>query len=155
PRLSQPDRSVWGTSQKRNPEIKQGGNWRTRRGSGVLNLRESGSAQGVTMLTKPGSGGLLDWAPGNAVFCGVTMTNLFGRTRFYSFLLAAALLVAGGPALAEKRVALVIGNAAYQNVPRLPNPVNDGNTIATTLKDAGFDVVDNRHDMSAADTRRA
>ena len=83
------------------------------------------------------------------------MTKLFGRPKFYSLLLAAALLVAGGPAFAEKRVALVIGNAAYQNVPRLPNPVNDGNTIATTLKDAGFDVVDNRHDLSAADTRRA
>src|SRR5690242_6085524 len=83
------------------------------------------------------------------------MTNLFGRTKFFQFFLAAALLLASGPAFAEKRVALVIGNAAYQNVPRLPNPVNDGNTIATTLKDAGFDVVDNRHDMSAADTRRA
>jgi uncharacterized caspase-like protein len=83
------------------------------------------------------------------------MTNLFGRTKFYQFLLAAALLLASGPAFAEKRVALVIGNAAYQNVPKLPNPVNDGNTVASTLKDAGFDVVDNRHDMSAADTRRA
>ncbi|MBI5320706.1 caspase family protein [Bradyrhizobium sp.] len=83
------------------------------------------------------------------------MTNLFGRTKFYQFFLAAALLLTAGPALAEKRVALVIGNAAYQNVPKLPNPVNDGNTIATTLKDAGFDVVENRHDMSAADTRRA
>jgi uncharacterized caspase-like protein len=83
------------------------------------------------------------------------MTNLFGRTKFYSFCLAAALLLVGQPAFADKRVALVIGNAAYQNVPRLPNPVNDGNTIATTLKDAGFDVVDNRHDLGAADTRRA
>src|ERR1700741_4298021 len=83
------------------------------------------------------------------------MTNLFGRTKFYSFFLAAALLLAGGPALAEKRVALVIGNAAYQNVPRLPNPVNDSSTIAATLKDAGFDVVDSRRDLAAADTRRA
>src|SRR5438128_2637251 len=83
------------------------------------------------------------------------MKNLFGRSEFYSFLLAAALLLAGGPALAEKRVALVIGNAAYQNVARLPNPVNDGATIAATLKDAGFDIVDNRHDLGAADTRRA
>ena len=82
------------------------------------------------------------------------MTNLFGR-RFSQFFLAAALLLGAEPALAEKRVALVIGNAAYQNVPRLPNPVNDGNTIAATLKGAGFDVVDNRHDLSAADTRRA
>jgi hypothetical protein len=31
----------------------------------------------------------------------------------------------GGPALAETRVALVIGNSAYQNVNRLANPVND------------------------------
>ena len=38
---------------------------------------------------------------------------------------------------------------------QLPNPVNDGATVATTLKDAGFDVVDSRHDLSAADTRRA
>ena len=91
----------------------------------------------------------------NCQFSGVAMTNLFGRTRFYSFCLAAALLLVGQPAFADKRVALVIGNAAYQNVPRLPNPVNDGNTIATTLKDAGFDVVDNRHDLGAADTRRA
>src|SRR6201991_1313079 len=83
------------------------------------------------------------------------MTNLFGRTKIYSLFLAAALLLAGGPAFAEKRVALVIGNAVYQNVPRLPNPVNDSSTIATTLKDAGFDVVDSRHDLSAADTRRA
>ena len=83
------------------------------------------------------------------------MTNLFGPSTFRSLFLATALLLTAGPALADKRVALVIGNAAYQNVPRLPNPVNDGNTIAATLKGAGFDVVENRHDMSAADTRRA
>jgi hypothetical protein len=83
------------------------------------------------------------------------MTNLFGRTKFYSLFLAAALLLAGGPALADKRVALVIGNGAYENAPKLTNPVNDGNTMAATLKGAGFDVVDNRRDMSAADIRRA
>jgi hypothetical protein len=83
------------------------------------------------------------------------MTNLFGRTKFYSFCLAAVLLLVGEPAFADKRVALVIGNAAYQNVARLPNPVNDSATMATTLKDAGFDVVDSRHDLGAADTRRA
>src|SRR6188768_2363281 len=83
------------------------------------------------------------------------MTNLFGRTKFYQFFLAAALLLLSQPAFAEKRVALVIGNAAYQNVAKLPNPVNDGATIATTLKGAGFDVVDSRHDLGAAETRRA
>jgi uncharacterized caspase-like protein len=83
------------------------------------------------------------------------MTNLFGRTKFYQFFLAAALLLLSQPAFAEKRVALVIGNAAYQNVAKLPNPVNDSATIATTLKGAGFDVVDSRHDLGAAETRRA
>jgi hypothetical protein len=29
------------------------------------------------------------------------------------------------PGHAEKRVALVIGNSAYRNVPALPNPIND------------------------------
>lgn len=83
------------------------------------------------------------------------MTNLFSFTRLHWLVLAAAFLLAGGPALADKRVALVIGNAAYLNVPRLPNPVNDGNTIAATLQGAGFDVVDSRHDLPAAETRRA
>ena len=41
------------------------------------------------------------------------------------------LIVLPSVAHAEKRVALVIGNAVYQNVPRLPNPVNDGATIAS------------------------
>jgi hypothetical protein len=71
------------------------------------------------------------------------------------FFLAATLLLACQPAWAAKRVALVLGNSAYQNVARLPNPVNDGAAIAATLKDAGFDVVDSRHDLAAAETRRA
>src|SRR5947209_4752412 len=82
--------------------------------------------------------------------------KLPGSLGLRGFFLAAALLVGVcQPAFAEKRVALVIGNAVYQNVPRLPNPVNDGATIASTLKNAGFDVVDSRHDLTAADTRRA
>ena len=59
------------------------------------------------------------------------------------------------PAFAEKRVALVLGNSAYQNVAPLANPVNDSARIAATLKDAGFDVVDSRRDLPAAETRRA
>jgi uncharacterized caspase-like protein len=73
----------------------------------------------------------------------------------YRFFLAAVLLLACQPAFAEKRVALVIGNSAYQNVPPLPNPVNDGTVIAAKLRDAGFDVVDSRHDLGAVETRRA
>ena len=39
----------------------------------------------------------------------------------------------------EQRVALVIGNAAYRIDP-LDNPVNDARLVATSLKQAGFDV---------------
>jgi hypothetical protein len=42
---------------------------------------------------------------------------------------------------AEKRVALVIGNGAYQKVSRLPNPTNDAKAIAGMLRAAGFDEV--------------
>ena len=70
-------------------------------------------------------------------------------------LAAAASLLVCQPAFAEKRVALVLGNSAYQNVAPLANPVNDGARIAATLKDAGFDVVDSRRDLPAAETRRA
>src|SRR6266704_4776033 len=68
---------------------------------------------------------------------------------------AAALLLLAEPAFAEKRVALVLGNSNYQNVAPLANPVNDSAKIASTLKDAGFDVVDSRRDLPAAETRRA
>jgi uncharacterized caspase-like protein len=70
-------------------------------------------------------------------------------------LLAALLLLASQPAFTEKRVALVLGNSAYQNAPALTNPVNDGSVIAAKLKEAGFDVVDSRHDLPALETRRA
>src|SRR5260221_2629814 len=52
----------------------------------------------------------------------------------------AALLVAA-PAWAEKRVALVIGNSAYQNIPPLDNPRNDARVIANTLVGLGFTLV--------------
>ncbi|MBZ0148889.1 MAG: caspase domain-containing protein [Pseudorhodoplanes sp.] len=42
---------------------------------------------------------------------------------------------------AEKRIALVIGNATYQNTPALSNPVNDGEDLAAALRRVGFTVV--------------
>src|ERR1700720_4645960 len=81
--------------------------------------------------------------------------NLHGYPTLRFFLAAALLLLVCQPAFAEKRVALVLGNSAYQNVARLANPVNDGAMIAATLKAAGFDVVEERHDLPAAETRRA
>lgn len=49
-------------------------------------------------------------------------------------------LISSFAAKAQSRVALVIGNSAYQNVPALPNPVNDANDISAALKQLGFDV---------------
>ncbi|MBI5319877.1 MAG: caspase family protein [Bradyrhizobium sp.] len=61
----------------------------------------------------------------------------------------------GSPALAEKRVALIIGNSSYDKVARLPNPANDAALVAETLKTAGFDDVSLRRDLKIADMRRA
>ena len=40
----------------------------------------------------------------------------------------------------KRRLALVIGNGAYENAP-LKNPVNDANDMASILKELGFDVI--------------
>ena len=46
--------------------------------------------------------------------------------RFWiAALSVAALLVSGNTALADKRVAFVVGNGAYKNVAPLPNPAID------------------------------
>ena len=44
------------------------------------------------------------------------------------------------PCLADKRVALVIGNGAYKNSPTLANPPNDAADVAEALKAIGFEV---------------
>ena len=46
------------------------------------------------------------------------------------------------PALADKRIALVIGNSAYRNTVPLPNPRNDATDVAKALKAVGFTVVE-------------
>lgn len=45
------------------------------------------------------------------------------------------------PALAEKRVALVIGNDRYASVTPLRKAVNDARAVAAVLKEIGFDVI--------------
>ncbi len=54
-------------------------------------------------------------------------------------------LVAGclsrGPALADKRVALVIGNGAYAHAPQLSNPAHDAEDVAAALKRSNFEVI--------------
>ncbi len=57
-------------------------------------------------------------------------------------------------ALADKRVALVIGNSGYQNVNKLPNPAKDAAAMAAMLTKMGFDVVNNKEDATIADMRK-
>ena len=49
--------------------------------------------------------------------------------------------LATSQAWAAKRVALVVGNSAYVNAPVLPNPKNDAEAVAASLKGLGFEVV--------------
>ncbi len=48
---------------------------------------------------------------------------------------------AGVKATGEKRLALVIGNSAYQNTSPLPNPQNDAVDMKATLEALGFEVI--------------
>src|SRR5215472_4934483 len=43
-----------------------------------------------------------------------------------------------GPAQAEKRVALLVGNNGYENVPRLETAINDARALGETLRTQDF-----------------
>ncbi|PDS45863.1 peptidase [Rhizobium anhuiense] len=67
------------------------------------------------------------------------------RLCAYLLIVAAMLLSIGTvhAAITEesgRRVALVIGNSVYKTLPSLPNPANDVEEVASTLRAAGFDV---------------
>jgi hypothetical protein len=77
--------------------------------------------------------------------------------RILQFAGAAAIaagLLSASPAFAQdKKVALVIGNAAYKNVVSLKNPVNDAADTGDALKRIGFDVI-TLSNAPVADMRR-
>jgi hypothetical protein len=80
------------------------------------------------------------------------------RNRLYAiiFVIAASVgLLSATPALAEKRVALVIGNSAYKYAAPLANTLNDAKAISDLLTKAGFDVVESRADLGVVDFKRA
>ena len=63
--------------------------------------------------------------------------------RFWiTALSVAAFLFSGSAAFADKKVAFVVGNSAYKNVPQLPNPASDAKAMAQILRNVGFDVVE-------------
>jgi len=70
----------------------------------------------------------------------VSLHVLRGAWRWLGLaVLAGALL--SGEALAERRVALIVGNAAYEHTNPLKNPTNDARDLAETLKALDFDVL--------------
>jgi Caspase domain len=71
------------------------------------------------------------------------------------FIVLSVLLFAGGEAFADRRVALVIGNASYSHAPALDNPVNDVTAISVMLEGAGFQVVETRSNLDNMEMRRA
>src|SRR5215471_2546786 len=87
---------------------------------------------------------------------------MFGASRVYRMLRAASAVVLAAlsiwifsaPAFAEKRIALVIGNSAYQKVPPLANPARDADAMSAMFKNAGFDVVQSRRNLGIGDMRR-
>jgi uncharacterized caspase-like protein len=62
--------------------------------------------------------------------------------------------ISADSAVAEKRVALVVGMSNYRQVPRLANPARDAEAMSSLFKKAGFDVVDSERDLSISDLRR-
>lgn len=56
-------------------------------------------------------------------------------------LLAAGILLGSHAALAENRVALVIGQSNYRAVVPLPNPANDAKAMSRMLAESGFEVL--------------
>jgi hypothetical protein len=84
------------------------------------------------------------------------LSNWTGTFRALATVIALLSLLSAGPAAAEKRIALVVGNTAYQNITRLDNPRNDATLMAETLSGLGFTLIGGRAqldlDKAALDT---
>ena len=62
------------------------------------------------------------------------------RHALRSAIVVGGIVAGSSAALAENRVALVIGELAYRMVTPLPNPANDAQAMSQLLRDAGFEV---------------
>ena len=62
------------------------------------------------------------------------------RHALLKIIVTASLLLVAESAFAENRVALVMGQSAYDSVPKLPNPANDAKAVAELLTNSGFEV---------------
>jgi uncharacterized caspase-like protein len=63
------------------------------------------------------------------------------RILLVAMILLPCLSLPAGSAFAEKRIALVIGNGAYQNATALQNPPNDARDVSAALIRTGFETI--------------
>jgi hypothetical protein len=78
--------------------------------------------------------------------------------RFFSFMASLVvdcivLPLPSDAAVADKRVALIIGEAQYQNAPTLLNPARDASAMADLFRNAGFEV-QIRQDLGIVEFKR-
>ena len=78
--------------------------------------------------------------------------RILQAVSFWAFVISLSLFAAD--ALAQKRVALVIGNSNYVNVRALPNPQSDATAMAALFRAAGFDIVDASNNLGGTEMRR-
>src|SRR5437763_16574015 len=62
------------------------------------------------------------------------------RRSLLTVIIPATILFGASQALAENRLALVIGQSAYRSVPALPKPANDARAVTQTLTAAGSEL---------------
>jgi uncharacterized caspase-like protein len=85
---------------------------------------------------------------------GEVMRRKMAQCCGIAAVVAATLIFHCAFALAENRVALVIGNSRYQSVPQLSTPADDAKAFANFLSSANFQVLVNV-DAAQTDLRRA
>ena len=81
--------------------------------------------------------------------------NKLLRVAIATICVSIMVTLAAVPALAERRVALVVGNSQYKNPSLfLPNPKNDADDVAAVLRTLGFEVIhktdSGKHDLELA-----
>jgi uncharacterized caspase-like protein len=92
---------------------------------------------------------------------GVNIRHAVGKRGMNRLVLVTAAITIGlssicpDSAFADKRVALVIGNSAYQLAPTIPNPTRDAQAIAAEFTKAGFDIVSAHYDQRILQFKRA
>ena len=91
----------------------------------------------------------------DSICCDTVALIVMGPLEMVRVAVVYLFVLCSSVAHAEKRVALVIGNGAYANVPKLNNATNDATEMETMFKAAGFDTVVRANDLGVAAMRRA